>query len=129
MKRTQEQDDFLSAIIRASTFSVGWLSERDNGEDVYTKYGMPGPYEGQEKVIKYLRYGGFVFCWGMTPKGTVDALRCDGEFVWTCDLAEEVSKYNLKLEPEFEEAVLSDPKRISRLRRLLIEHRIHPSMI
>lgn len=129
MDRTQEQADFLSTIIRSSTFDVGWSRERSEGNNIYEMHGSPEPYEGQDKIVRYLRYGGFVYCWGMTPRGTVDALRCDGDFVWTCDLAEEVSTYNLRLEPEFEEAVLSDPKRISRLRRLLLERHIHPAMI
>lgn len=129
MIETEEQREYIHTLVESSTFDVGWLTERVRGEDVVALHGMPEPYEGQDRIVRYLQYGGFVFCWGMTARGTVDALRCDGDFKWTCDLAQEVSRHNLRLEPEFERAVLDDPHRMSRLRRLLIEHHIHPAMI
>ena len=124
MHETEEQREYLSAIYRSSTFDVGWLMEEYRGEDVIALHGEPEPYEGQDRIVRYLRYGGMPCMWRMSDGRAVE--RCDGDFTWFTDLADKVSRYNLRLEPEFERAVLDDPKRLVRFRRLLIEHHIHP---
>lgn len=74
-----------------------------------------GPYEGKDKIIKYLTNNTEDMVSAMIPKDvfTSESIPMesigmnDGEYTWFTTLAYYVEKYNLKLPKEFEDKILS----------------------
>ena len=71
--------------------------------------------------MQYLAAAGFVRVRSMAG----ESLRCGGEFFWSGRLAKMVAEHNVRLEPEFEKAVLEDPKRLTAIRREMLARGIH----
>lgn len=73
------------------------------------------PYEGQEKVARYLENGTIDMCRMEIPKDVITGENIpmeklgmnDGEYTWFNILAYYVRKYNLRLPREFEEKILA----------------------
>ncbi len=82
-----------------------------------TEYFEDSPYEGQDKIIEYLKTQGTCgYASGSFPKdfftgevicGVEEGLN-DGEYSWVTSLIYYVEKYNLRLLPEFEQKVLNN---------------------
>ena len=117
---SDEQIAYLKALWDSSA-SIGHIDAGLNGNPPLSSYMEEEPYEGQEKIVSYLRHAGFYWAIGMNGGG----IKCDGDFSWISGLADTVEKHNLRLEPEFERAVLGDPKRMTRFYRSLLDHGIH----
>ena len=114
------QVDFLRSLWDRSV-SIGHLEVQLDDDASLEDYMEPAPYEGQDKIVHYLRHAGFYWVRGMNGGG----IKCDGDFHWVDSLPDLVERTNLRLEPEFERAVLKDPKRMTRLRKDLLDHGIH----
>lgn len=115
-----EQINFLKSLWESSV-GIGHHKAIWSGEASLQDFMEPEPYEGQDKIVSYLRHAGFIYVVSMSG----GSRKCDGEFSWSSKLADIVEKNNLRLEPEFERAVLDDPKRMTRLRKALLERGIH----
>lgn len=88
----------------------------DNGISIRDRL-SPTPYEGQDKIVDYLRRKGKPTAastqiptdrlTGERIKGEIEfVFYSDGIFRWVSDLAYHVEKYNLRLPKEFEDYVL-----------------------
>ena len=108
---TDEQLSFLHSLWDSSV----WI-----GDPKHTRKESQ-PYDGQDRIVTYLRHGGFFFVHSMSGGG----FKCDGEFRWSDTLADAVERDNLRLEHEFEQAILDDSKRMTRMRKALLGHGIH----
>ena len=111
---TEDQIAFLGSLWESSRP----VEYRRDEKRVLTE---PEPYEGQEKIVNYLRHAGFMWVVRMSGGG----IKCDGDFRWPTELADEVESKNIRLDPEFERAIIGDRKRMTRLRRAMLDHGIH----
>ena len=73
-----------------------------------------GPYEGQDRIVQYLKSGTEDMVRFAVPKdvftGEIIPVRNvgmnDGEYTWFAPLAYYVEKYNLRLPEDFEQKIL-----------------------
>ena len=80
-----------------------------------TEFFSDTPYEGQDRIVKYLKNGTEDMLRFAVPKDvlTGDPIMIrnvgmnDGEYTWFATLAYYVEKYNLRLPEEFEKKILS----------------------